>query len=229
MSHRIAAALVVAAAVAAAVALLLPGVGSSKPAQFTLVGTVGPGFSISLRDESGAAVNHLDAGTYTIHVSDMAPEHNFALRGPGVSEATTPEFVGDVTWTVTITDGNYTYRCDVHPTTMKGSFTGGNVTSPPPPPPVQRLVGSVGPGKSISLKTSAGRKARTVAAGTYRVSVRDRSKTYNFHLSGPGVNRKTTARFKGTATWRVVLRAEKTYRYRSDTGPKSLRGTVKVR
>lgn len=226
MPHRIAAALVVAAAAVAA--LLLPGAGASKPTATTLVGTVGPGFSITLRDEAGAAVKHLDAGTYTILVHDLAQEHNFALRGPGVSQSTTPEFIGDVTWTVTITDGNYTYRCDVHPTTMRGTFTGGAVVTPPPPPPVKRLVASVGPGKSISVKTSAGRKAKTVAAGSYRLTVRDRSKTYNFHLSGPGVNRKTTAKFRGTVTWRVLLRAEKTYRYRSDKGPKRLRGTLKV-
>ena len=50
---------------------------------------------------------------------------------------------GEQTWDVTLTDGKYTYICDAHATTMKGSFTVGTVT---PPAVTQKLGGSVGPG-----------------------------------------------------------------------------------
>ena len=59
--------------------------------------------------------------------------------------------MGTVTWTVTITDGTYTFICDAHPTQMKGSFTAGNVPPPPPPPPpAAKLSGKVTT-KAISL------------------------------------------------------------------------------
>ena len=45
-----------------------------------LRGTVGPGFTISLRDAAGAAVSHLDPGTYSLTVDDKSEEHNFHLR-----------------------------------------------------------------------------------------------------------------------------------------------------
>mgnify|MGYP003693997893 CR=1 FL=1 len=65
-------------------------------------------------------------------------EHNFHLSGPGVDQKTDVEASGTVNWTVTITDGTYTFICDAHPTQMKGSFTAGNVPPPPPPPPPRR-------------------------------------------------------------------------------------------
>jgi hypothetical protein len=106
--------------VAAALVFALPG--GAQTAQNTLNGIVGPGFNITLNDESGNRVSHLDVGTYTITVKDQSDMHNFDLRGPEVSQQTDIEFAGTVTWTVTFTDGIYTYVCDAHPTTMKGSF-----------------------------------------------------------------------------------------------------------
>jgi len=108
-------------AAAAALAFALPG--GARTTQTTLTAIVGPGFNITLNDESGSRVSHLDVGTYTINVKDQSDLHSFDLRGPGVSQQTDIEFVGSVTWTVTFTDGIYTYRCDAHPTTMKGSLT----------------------------------------------------------------------------------------------------------
>ena len=67
-----------------------------------------------------------------------------------------------------------------------------------------------------------------VPAGRYVVSVRDRSKTDSFHLSGPGVNRKTGRTFQGLVSWTVTLKAAGTYRYWSDARP-SLAGTIKAR
>src|SRR5881398_715012 len=94
-------------AVAAALVFALPG--GARSAQTPLHGVVGPGFTISLTDDSGSRVTHLDPGTYTIEVKDQANVHNFDLQGPGVSQATDIEFVGSVTWTVTFTDGTYKY------------------------------------------------------------------------------------------------------------------------
>ena len=110
--------------------MLLPaGAGAESP---TLTGTVGPGFSISLVDGSGARVQHLDPGTYTVVIHDLSAEHNFHLRGPGVDRFTEVEAKGDATWSVTFEDGAYTYVCDPHAGTLSGSFTVGMVATPPP-------------------------------------------------------------------------------------------------
>ena len=106
MSRRLSIVLLV---TGATLAFALPG--GARTAQNTLSGTVGPGFTIRLTDESGALVSHLDPGTYTINVKDQADIHNFDLHGPGVSQQTDIEFVGTVTWTVTFTDGIYAYNC----------------------------------------------------------------------------------------------------------------------
>jgi len=202
-------------AVLAAAALLAAPAGARTTAT-TLEANVGPGFTISLRDASGAGVSHLDPGAYTIHVVDQSELHNFDLTGPGVSKATDVPGTGEQTWDVTLTDGKYTYICDAHATTMKGSFTVGTVT---PPPVTQKLSGSVGPGAKITF-------VRSAKAGKAVLTIRDRSATDNFHLTGPGVNKKTAVRSKGTVTWAVTLKAG-AYRYRSDAHTK-LKGTMRV-
>src|SRR5947208_6242355 len=109
-----------------------------------LVGSVGPGYVISL-SSGGAAVNHLDAGTYTLVVHDLADVHNFHLFGPGgVNVATEIEFMGDKTFTVTLTDGIYNFNCDAHPT-MSGKFAVGSAqlptdTTPKPTSPAPRKL-----------------------------------------------------------------------------------------
>jgi hypothetical protein len=190
-----------------------------------LTGTVGPGFTITLRDASGARVQHLDPGAYTIAISDLSPEHNFHLSGPGVNELTRVEGVGPDTWNVTFRDGIYTYQCDPHSSTMRGRFAVGSATLPTPGAAPTRLSGRVATSR-ITLTNAAGSRARQVKAGRYRITVRDVSRTQNFHLSGPGVNRKTGVRFLGTVTWTVSLKAGR-YVYRSDRS-KKLRGVVTV-
>jgi hypothetical protein len=191
----------------------------------TLTGTVGPDFTITLRDATGARVQHLDPGAYTINVSDLAAEHNFHLMGPGVDQSTAVEQVGNETWRVTFRDGIYTYQCDPHRSSMRGRFAVGSA-SLTPPATVTRLSGRVGPGRTIRLTNAAGNRVKRVKAGRYRIVVRDASRTESFHLSGPGVNRKTGIRFRGTTTWTVTLRAGR-YTYRSDA-TRRLRGTVVV-
>jgi phage baseplate assembly protein gpV len=188
-----------------------------------LRGTVGPDFTISLIDANGAPVKQLDPGTYLIHIEDMSEFHNFRLTGPNVSQATSVPNIEQADWTVTFTNGaTYTYLCDAHPATMKGTFTVGTIAPPPPPLPVPAptpLKGSVGPGSKIAF-------ARTAATGAAKITIRDLTAKDNFHLSGPGVNKKTGVAFKGTVTWTVTLKAG-SYAFRSDAHPK-LRGKLTV-
>jgi hypothetical protein len=188
------------------------------------VGTVGTNdaFVITLRDAGGNPVTHLDPGTYDIAVRDVSDLHNFHLRGPGVDQATIAEETETVTWTVTFSDGTYTYQCDPHSSLMHGSFTVGNV---PPPPAPAALTGTVGPRRTIALRDDSG-KLKTIAAGAVVLTVNDRSRLDNFHLTGAGVNRKTGVAFRGRVTWKLTLRAGR-YTYRSDKH-KSLRGTFTV-
>ena len=88
-----------------------------------LTGTVGPGFTITLK-KLGKKVTLLKAGTYSITVSDKSNIHNWHLRGPGRvnKEITTIGFVGTKTAIVKLVKGTYTYICDPHFSTMKGTF-----------------------------------------------------------------------------------------------------------
>ncbi len=89
-----------------------------------LTGTVGEGdaYVITLTDSTGAAVTSLKAGTYTVKVKDASKIHNFHLTGAGVDQKTTVPDITEVTWTVSLQAGTYTFRCDPHPK-MTGSFT----------------------------------------------------------------------------------------------------------
>jgi hypothetical protein len=198
-----------------------PSVAEEDRSATALTASVGPGFSISLKDSSGQGVSQLDPGDYTITVTNLntTAEHNFHLFGPGVDQKT-PFEQGTWTWNVTFTDGVYKFQCDAHPTIMKGSFRAG--AEPPPPP---KLSGKVGPGKTISLK-KGGVRVRALTAGTYKVTVRDASTKDNFHLLGPGVSKKTAVRGKRTVSWRLRFRAGK-YTYRSDAH-KKLKRTFRV-
>jgi plastocyanin len=108
------------ALVAAAVALAVA-VAPALSATPKLVGTVGPGFSITLT-KGGTKVKSVKAGKYTITVRDKSNIHNFHLKGLGLNKATSVSFVGNKTWTVTLKPGTYRYVCDPHASSMKGSF-----------------------------------------------------------------------------------------------------------
>ncbi len=60
----------------------------------------------------------------------------------------------------------------------------------PAAPP--KLVGTVGPGFSIALKTAAGKRVATLKPGTYSLVITDKSDDHNFRLRGPGLNREFT-------------------------------------
>ena len=74
-------------------------------------GTVGPGFTISMAKK-------------TLVVNDKSSIHNFHLKGPGVNVKTAVAFTGTKTFkNLALKKGKYSFLCDPHPTTMKGSFT----------------------------------------------------------------------------------------------------------
>ena len=64
---------------------------------------------------------------------------------------------------------------------------------------LDRIVGSVGPGFTISVSP------RRVQPGRYRLVIHDRSSMHNWHITGPGVNEKTTVAFQGTQRFAVRL------------------------
>ncbi len=105
-------------AVAAAVALLAP---AASAGTTTLTGTVGPGFTITLKKGS-TKVAKLKSGTYKLVIKDVSPDHNFHLTGRGVNKSTNVDTTGTVTWTVKLKKGKYTYVCDPHASSMRGSF-----------------------------------------------------------------------------------------------------------
>jgi plastocyanin len=95
----------------AMLALAAPSAGMS-PAK--LVGTTGPGFTITLK-KAGVKVRTLKHGKYTITVNDKSTIHDFRLKGPGLNRLITGlAFKGSKTVTVTLKVGKYTYLCDPH-------------------------------------------------------------------------------------------------------------------
>ncbi len=224
-------------------------VGVALAAEPTLRGSVGPGFEIRLTDASGAAVTNPAAGTYELEVEDRSDEHDFHLTGPGVDVATTVDGVGTRRFAVTLRDGVYTFVCDPHPTRMNGTFTVGTQPAPPPPPsgggtgsgtgtgagttrppsaPVgSRLLLTSGPGFSIALRTTAGKKVTRLRPGAYVVVARDRSASHNARLRGAGASRSTTVPFVGVRTWKVVLR-KGVLTYLCDPHAATMRATVTV-
>jgi len=104
----------------AAAALVLSAPAGAAPK--VVNGSVGPGFTISLKS-GGKKVTSLKAGTYRFDVSDRSPIHDFHLSGPGVNKVVTAvSFQGRRSVTVKLKRGTYRYVCDPHASFMKGSF-----------------------------------------------------------------------------------------------------------
>jgi plastocyanin len=87
----------------------------------------------------------------------------------------------------------------------------------------KKIRGNVGPGFVISMS-----KQRT-PAGTYNITITDQSNIHNFHLRGPGVNKRTSVSGTGRTVWRnVVLQKGKVYRFVCDPHASDMRGTLRV-
>jgi hypothetical protein len=106
------------------VAVDATGATASTMAVPKLNGTIGPGFTISLKNPSGKRVKTLKRGKYTFIVRDKSNIHNFTLTGPGIKNKTVTgtSFVGTKTATLTLKKGKYRFYCTVHPT-VAGTFT----------------------------------------------------------------------------------------------------------
>ena len=178
--------------------------------------TVGPGFTISLRTPTGANVTHLPVGTYEITVRDQAIEHNFHLTGPGVDMRTEVEEVATVTWTVTFSDGRYTFQCDPHANTMNGRFTVGNAPCRRRRRHLRRRPPSRRASRTSPRPSGRGPRSRSNSEGSGHVkrlkagALPDRRARPLAHAQLPpdraGVNKKTTVASHGIATWTVTFR-----------------------
>ncbi len=88
------------------------------------------------------------------------------------------------------------------------------------------LNGTVGPGFTITL-TKAGKKVTTLKAGAYVIKVADKASVHDFHLTGPGVDKKTSVGGTGATTWKVTLK-KGTYKYVCDPHASFMKGSFKV-
>ena len=88
------------------------------------------------------------------------------------------------------------------------------------------LKGVVGPGFTITL-TKGGVKVKKLAAGTYVFTIADKSGIHNFHLTGPGIDKKTGVGFQGAVTWKLKLK-KGTYKYVCDPHASFMKGSFSV-
>jgi plastocyanin len=77
-----------------------------------------------------------------------------------------------------------------------------------------QLKGEVGPGFTIEVE-KGDKDLKTVKAGKYTIKVEDKSTIHNFHLIGPGLNKKTSVSFKGETSWKITLKPGR-YTYQCD-------------
>ncbi len=103
-------------------ALALAAAGEARPqGTIQLTGTVGPGFTITLKNRT-KTVKTLAPAKYTFVINDKSTIHNFHLTGPGVNKKTTVGGKGTTRWTITLRTGTYNYVCDPHKSIMHGRF-----------------------------------------------------------------------------------------------------------
>ena len=81
--------------------------------------------------------------------------------------------------------------------------------------------------RAISLTDANGQRVKVLLRNSYLLTVKDLSRTQNFHLVGPGLNLRTRPGATVTRTWSVDLRPG-IYVYKSDKSPR-LRGTFTVK
>ena len=96
-------------------------VASAQAKTAPLEGEVGPGFKIEV-EKAGKDLKTIKAGTYRIKIEDKSSIHNFHLTGPGLNKKTGVGFTGETSWRITLKPGRYTYKCDPHASSMRGSF-----------------------------------------------------------------------------------------------------------
>ena len=90
----------------------------------TLIGTDGPGFTITLTMH-GKAVKTLKAGTYEFVIHDKSAIHGWSLDGPHgfAKDISAIPFMGTKTMTLKLKAGKYKFYCPNHESIMFGHFT----------------------------------------------------------------------------------------------------------
>ena len=83
------------------------------------------------------------------------------------------------------------------------------------------LTGTVGPGFTITTNK------KTVKAGRYLITIHDLASIHDFHLTGPGVDKKTSVPGTGTTKWTVKLK-KGTYHFVCDPHRTIMHGVLKV-
>jgi plastocyanin len=83
------------------------------------------------------------------------------------------------------------------------------------------LTGTVGPGYTITVNK------KSVKAGTYAITIHDLASIHDFHLTGPGVDKKTSVSGTGTTKWTVKLK-KGTYHYVCDPHHTIMHGVLNV-
>jgi plastocyanin len=111
---------------AAAVAVAIVGSAEARSSSTRLIGTVGPGYTITLK-KGTAKVKTLKAGKYTFVIADKSSIHNFTIErekgGPKIEkELTDTSFQGKKTVTVTLKKGSWKFYCSIHESQMFGFF-----------------------------------------------------------------------------------------------------------
>ena len=91
---------------------------------------------------------------------------------------------------------------------------------------IPTLKGTVGPSFTITLKKGA-TKVTKLKAGKYKLVIKDLSDIHNFHLTGPGVNKKTSVGSESTVTWTLTLK-KGTYKYVCDPHATAMKGSFRV-
>lgn len=92
-----------------------------------------------------------------------------------------------------------------------------------------KLIATVGPGFTISLKTPAGKKVTSLKPGSYAITVNDRSAKHDFRLKGPGVSKVfSSVSAVGKKTVTVHLRAGR-YQFSCAPHAAAMHGAFRVR
>jgi hypothetical protein len=193
------------------------------------------------RYPSGRGAEHINAGTFVLAIDDTSTVQNFHLRDltwdhSHLDLQTSPEGVSEECWTVTFEVGDYEWQSDANPGFIRGVITAhpplpppapppppppspAGPPPPPPPPPAQPdLIFTVGPDARIQTFYADGRKVTNLPPGTYNIQVHDLSASHDLHLTGPGIDEKTSVEDIEHPVWRLTFRVG-TYRLKCDVHP----------
>jgi len=104
-------------------AIVVAGASARRSATPVLTGTVGPGFTITLK-KGTKVVKTLKAGTYKFVIHDKSSIHGWSLDGPhGFAKDISPvPGTGTKTVTLKLKAGGYKFYCPAHEAEMFGHF-----------------------------------------------------------------------------------------------------------